>query len=175
MTKEELHAELERVVPPGTKARSVIRMVGHALIELGYITRVECSYGECVMPTREFILPGVEGTYRGRGIATIDHRVALCDRGSDRPENLQLMHFACNARKGSLEGFANVDVRERHAASSRERWKNPEYRAKMTSRVQSPEERALKSASMKEHWADPDRKTKHAKAAADGRWGKADK
>ena len=172
MTKEELHAELERIVPAGTKARSVLRMVGHALIELGYIERVECMYDQCVMPTCEFAVASVESGLRSRGIATIDHRIALCDDGNDRPQNLQLMHFACNARKGALEGYANNDARERHAQSSRDRWEDPIYRARITGRERTPEQRASASAKMKAHWADPAKKAVHAKAAADGRWGK---
>lgn len=171
MTKDELHAELDLVVPSGTKARSYVRMIGHCLIELGLVTRIECAYENCVLPSRAFVV-ALEGEYRGRGIATIDHVTSLSDEGNDRPENLQLMHFACNSAKGARDAFRNPLIRADVSAKLVERWKDPEYReragAAQSSAQQRPDVVARKSESMKKTWSDPEHRAARSAAISAG-------
>ena len=89
--KQRLHKELLEVTLPHTYQR----MIGHALIDLGRITAIECVYEDCCGETREF-WPREKDTKAGRFHCAIDH---IDEDGNDLPENLQLIHFSCNVRK----------------------------------------------------------------------------
>lgn len=163
MTKDELHVELDLAVPPGTKIRSHVRMIGHCLIDLELVTSIECAYESCLLESRTFEQKG-PNEWRGRGILTIDHIVSLSDGGSDLPSNLQLMHFACNSAKGGRDAAKNRVIRGKKSAAGKRLWKDPAYRANMTGRVRSAETSAQASASMKTVWADTARSAAHVES-----------
>lgn len=167
MTKDELHAELERVLPKvNGRARAWSRMVTHALIELELVTKIECMYDDCQLDSRAFT-PYTKGMSRGEpGVLTIDHVLELFDGGTDRPQNLQIMHFRCNSTKGQRRAMSKVEQRERARQQSLARWADPEQRARIIEKAaeggRTPEARKKRSESMKAHWADPERRARHA-------------
>lgn len=167
MSKDELHLEIERVLPKvNGRARAWSRMMAHALVELEIITEIKCMYDHCVLETREFT-PYVKGMSRGEpAVLTIDHVHELFDGGNDRPQNLQIMHFRCNSTKGQLRKMGDPAQRERARQQTLARWADPNERARIIEKAaeggRSPEVRKKRSESMKAHWADPERRARHA-------------
>ena len=171
-TRDELHDELDALVPHGTKRRSAIRIIGHCLIDAGRITVLECPYSMCSQESRAFVgySAGAAGSARvDPRVISIDHIVSVSDGGSDRPENLQLMHAACNAGKGSRDAWSHDNPRAQarrsaNAARMTERMADEEYarmmRERMTGMSLSEESRLKRSESMKRVWADPARRKK---------------
>jgi hypothetical protein len=122
----DLHVHLDVLCSePG----DLTRVIGHMLIELGNITRLECAYEDCVLESREF----AAGSKRQAAGITIDHVIPLCDGGSDMPDNIRLIHFACNNSKGG-----------------KELWADPIRKASMlAARVDTPEAKAKRSESLR--------------------------
>lgn len=165
---DDLHAEVERLLPLEDTRRSPHRMIIHALIDLGLITVLECQYDRCVLSSAEF---GVHGkNVRGqRDALTIDHIINLSQGGTDRPENLQLVHWACNVAKGTRDANSDPELKQRHSDGMSRRWReDADYRERMSKRVVSDEERQKRSESMKRHWADPDKRAAHSASLARG-------
>jgi len=103
-------------------------MIGHALIELGYLTKIECSYEDCILPSREFA-PKTGGRKQRDGI-TIDHIVEIIDGGDHMPNNLALLHMACNSHKGAKAMWKNGRGPAKgwnfdHSESAKRRWEKP--------------------------------------------------
>lgn len=164
--REELHSQLELLIPDAH--RSTARIVTHALIELGVVTTLECSYEWCKLDTRSF---GVtrKGSVRGqRDALTVDHVLPLWEGGSDRPSNLRLMHWICNVSLGTSEARTRPELREKMSKALKERWRDPKYRAKHTGQPVSEETRKKRSEAMKRHWADPERRAQHSSQLARG-------
>lgn len=173
MNKDELHVKLDALVPGTTTARRSIRMIGHALIELERVTSMTCNWDGCAEETREFasFLSLGRGKRHPRS-PSIDHVISRSDGGSDLPSNLQLLHFVCNVRKGSIDARKNPAVQQKHAEALSKRWKDPAYREMMAnlprSKIKSPEERERRSRRLKMEWADPERRAKRLEAVRRG-------
>lgn len=147
--REDLHDEVERLLPFEGR-RSPQRMVVHALIDLGRVTELVCGYEDCLLPVRTFSPHGRDA--RGqRDALTVDHFVNLSQGGSDRPDNLRLMHWACNVSKGSRDSRA-PELRRRQSEGLSRRWQTDEsYRDRMTNREVGQDERRRRSEAMKRH------------------------
>ena len=162
MSLTDLHTQLDAIVSTDNKNRSLTRILGHALIELGIITKIECMYDECVFETREFLPSDVA---KRREVPIIDHIVERWQGGDDLPSNLQLIHFACNSRKTMRIRLAVPEIKEALTQKVRDRWQDPEFRKRTSERLaaagSSPETAAKRSASMKKHWQDPERRAAH--------------
>lgn len=152
MDKEHLHEELVRVV--SRPERYWLRVVGHALIDLGRVTAVECGWDDCIMPSREFVPDSTDDWHpQHRMGVSVDHVVGRQDSGDDRPENIMLLHFGCNSAKGQRERFSDPQRAAAHSEKLRERWADPAYREKMSQSLSEagkrPDVAARKSESMK--------------------------
>jgi HNH endonuclease. len=150
---------LQRLIPD--THRSITRIVVHALIDLGRVTKLECSYKDCKLDTREFgSYPA--GKIKGQKDAiTVDHVRALWEGGTDRPENLRLMHWICNVSLGTSDARTRPELREKMSEALKERWRDPDYRAKQVGRPVSEETRLKRSEAMKRHWENPERRARH--------------
>jgi HNH endonuclease len=167
MEKEQLHRTLACLLPG--RHRSDKRMVIHALIELGAVVELECSYENCLLETRQF-----SPTHRGEGRQnksgiTVDHIIPLWAGGSDRPDNLRVMHWICNVSFGTMWGRSHPEVRRRASEGLSRRWQDPGYRSKMANRIRSEDERDKRSSSMKALWA-TEKHQVTGKAAAQKAW-----
>ena len=158
--RDHLHDEIDRLLasPDSYRSRSRTRVLqralAHALVDLGYVNEIVCAYADCVYPSREF----TEEVLAGNSLS-LDHIVRRSAGGSDRPDNYQLMHLRCNAVKGQREACEDPAVIERIRSASTDRWKDPQYRQRVSQAVRDgnnrPEVVARKSAAMKARWADP--------------------
>lgn len=171
INKAQLHDELDRLVNVDgikvTANRGIISMVGHALIELGLLTSIECAYPDCKQSTRKFHRqPGKRGG--GPLWINLDHVIEVQDGGTDLPSNLQFLHGACNGSKGSKAFHANPKRKQAMSDGLRKRWEDPDYREKVGAGIAAafarPESIEKRSNSMKKHWSDPERKKKHVEA-----------
>lgn len=127
MTTAQLHDALDALVT--TEKRPLVRIVGHALIALGLLTELECAYEDCVLPSRVFSMHDGVKRY-DKASPTVDHVIELWDGGTDRPENLRLVHFACNSSKSMKMRVAH-DARylEKLSQTMQEKWQEPKFRA----------------------------------------------
>jgi 5-methylcytosine-specific restriction endonuclease McrA len=116
--KESLHQMVDAYF--SRHKRRMLRALVHALVDLGQVTSLACQWDKCV-------LPGVPMEPSGRGPACIslDHIIALENGGSDRPENLQLLHNTCNNRKASIFSDSRRAIMSGYA---QRRWRDPKYR-----------------------------------------------
>jgi hypothetical protein len=145
--KEELHRQFAELVPV---KGNWLRMLGHALIELGVVKVLECSRETCLLESRKFD-ERVKYDRSSRASLSIDHIQEKCAGGSDLPSNLRFVHLACNSsRKLSQE------QKDKIAATVKKNWENPEYRTKV-------------SSSLKRHWADPEAGQRHYEGVANGK------
>lgn len=97
-----------------------LSMLLHLLIDAKQLTALKCTYTDCVFTTREF------AGKKGQSPA-VDHIVSIKNGGTNRTENLQVIHRACNNRKVHFEDAVN---RVGTAEMVRAWWQDPEYRAK---------------------------------------------
>jgi len=166
--KEELHRQFAELVPV---KGNWLRMLGHALIELGVVKVLECSRETCLLESRKFD-ERVKYDRSSRASLSIDHIQEKCAGGSDLPSNLRFVHLACNSsRKLSQEQKNKIGI------SVKKRWEDLEYRTRVGSAVSSalnqPEIKLKRSESMKRHWADPEKSKQHADKIFNGkRWNK---
>ena len=144
-----LHRQVEQV-----KINKWNRMLIHALIELELVIALECAYHACQFDSREFDFSG--STHRHPRGLTIDHKISRAAGGSDLPQNLQLLHFACNSIKAGSEDITPAR-RERQAEASRRRWKTDRdtMLATFSKAARTPEALAKRSDSMRAYHADP--------------------
>lgn len=147
MTQDELHDALDALVT--TTNRPLVRVVGHALIALGLMTKLECAYEECILPTREF--SPHDGTLRwDKAGPTVDHVIELWDGGTDRPKNLRLVHSACNTSKSiKIRLSRNSAWTDKMRQAAAARWQDPEFRKKRAAAMQPDEVRARISQGVK--------------------------
>ena len=124
MTRDELHDALDELLP-GEK-RVLVRVVGHALIALGLLTKLECGYEDCILPTREFTI----AVLRNKASPSVDHVKELWEGGTDRPENLRLIHFACNSSKSMKLRMMGTAYRVHMSTIMVGQWQDPDLRAK---------------------------------------------
>lgn len=178
--KDTLHSELDALLPVSEddkkSKRSGIRAIGHALIELGLVHAIECGYADCIMDDRKFERdPSKKGG--GRKWITLDHVIERCDGGNDMPSNFQLLHLGCNSSKGAKAYFANPERKKEHAILNGTRYKDPEYRKKLSASLKAassaPETKAKRSQKSKEMWADPEHRDRHSKMMKE-RWADPD-
>lgn len=155
---DELYEDIERLFPNWKSVSE--RALLYAMIDMGHVTDLSCSWEHCV-------LPGAPLAPRGGGVKkdslTFDHTVARIDGGTDHWSNLRLMHYTCNMRKGHAMGDA---TRRRMSDATKRRWEDPEYsekvRDRITQRLNDEDVREKRSAAMKAHWADPAKRAAHA-------------
>lgn len=151
----DLHSQVELLFP-GEK-RSLIRMLVHALIDLGQITEIKCAWVQCVLPDVPLAPAG-----RGRACVTLDHIIATANGGTDDWRNGQLVHFTCNARKAHV---FTLEMRQRIGEQTRLRWQDPKQRANILEKVgaslKREDVRERKRVAMKQHWSDPEKKAQH--------------
>ena len=166
MTKAELHDMIDMLIPPTTKGKSATRVIVHAMIDLELITSMKCSYEHCVFETREF--EKLNGNQRIRGGVMLDHVIDIADGGTDRPENMRMIHFACNSAKGTRSMLARPGNMQRLSEGLKKRWEDPEYRANIISKTTAghrrPEVQASKSTKMATNWADPEVRARRTEA-----------
>jgi len=145
LLKKRLHQDADKLLI-GPK-RTFQRIIVHSLIDLEYITSLTCAWESCV-------LPGVPLAASGRTLDgfTIDHIIAINDGGTDRPENIQLLHHTCNMRKGAI---FTEERRAKIAEKTKLRWNDPAYRNAMATRTRSQEEHEHRVAGAQrgdDHW-----------------------
>jgi hypothetical protein len=141
--KAQLHAEVELL----GVATDHIAMTLHALIDLGVIGVLACQYDDC--PYDRAFTPG--RTRRGKNprALVIDHIVSRRNNGSNLPENLQVLHHACNGYKAMAVDADRVQVKKQRGAAMRRRWKDPAYRAKMAAIHTGATRTAIQRANIK--------------------------
>lgn len=91
MDKEALHHQVETFNHTNWHVRAII----HALIDLGRITTLECQLPECVLDKRRF-KPRAPGRGYQPYSLTLDHIEPQFNGKNHRPENLRILHHACN-------------------------------------------------------------------------------
>ncbi|AKJ72612.1 HNH endonuclease [Gordonia phage GMA2] len=169
-TKETLHNELDALLsigPDDDSSRVGPSIIGHCLIELGLVTAIECGWEDCIYDDREFVR---DASVRNGGKLwiSIDHVIPRFQGGSDRPENLMLLHFGCNSSKGVRDFHDDPGKKKEHSEGLKRRWKDPEYRERLRRSLaasqNSEKTREKRSDSMRKHWSDPERKKKHSQA-----------
>lgn len=173
MNKDELHAQFDSLVCGSTDRRSSLRIIGHALIELGLMTSMECGWEHCSQDTREFqpYDPKQKGQPRHPRVPSVDHVVSVSDGGSDLPGNIQIIHLACNAFKGQIDSRKNSKVVKAHSDGMKRMWSDPAKRAARIESVkqsqQRPDVKDKKSNAMKQAWdtVTPEERTARAKKA----------
>lgn len=176
-TKQELHDALDELIPAGTQRRSTTRIIGHALIELGVVTKLECAWDDCIMESRAFEPYYACGTGQARNhaVISVDHVLSTRDGGSDLPDNIQFVHFGCNSAKGGRDARANPDVVQAHSDGMKRMWKDPDKRrARIESVTESqnrPEVKQRKSSAMAQYWdtLSPEDRSDRARRAWDTR------
>lgn len=94
MDTESLHQQIEGLCHANWRVRAIL----HAMVEAGSLTRLECQLPDCVMDSREFD-PQRSGRGHVRKGLVIDHIVPQLQGGSDRPENLRVIHANCNVAR----------------------------------------------------------------------------
>ena len=87
--KEALHAVVESLNI--TRFNTAVAI--HALIDLGSITKIECSMPECKYESRAF----TSYLESPKLSITLDHIEERVIGGSNRPENIRLLHMGCNS------------------------------------------------------------------------------
>lgn len=105
MTKDQLHEELIQLGL--SKTSRTMAMVVHALIELEQIVRLECHAEKCLFDSRKFDRSGSSPRHK---VLSLDHIVERCNGGTERPENIRLLHFACNSSLGGKTGSRRVNM-----------------------------------------------------------------
>lgn len=143
----DLHAELDELLPSSYR-----RMLVHALIECGAVTELKCQYEFCLHETRDFD-PG--GSQRGKNprALVVDHIVSQKNGGSDRPQNLQVLHHTCNGHKAIKVDTDPELLRELRSAQMRERWQDPEYREQQIKRLSQPRADTTNYPRGDQHWS----------------------
>ena len=112
MNREELH----QVVDQAERSWQ-IKALMHALIDLGRITDFVCQAERCIRPSREIDMTAITTMQtRPKDAPQIDHIVPQVQGGSDRVENLRLVHYVCNVSrafyKGTRDGSASAATRK---------------------------------------------------------------
>lgn len=165
MDNESLHQQVDDLVGSW---RSEQRMVIHALIDLGRVTAIECDYEKCSLDSRAFTPTGPgNGRWNHAGL-TIDHIIALADGGTDRSENLRLMHWICNVSLGTSQGRNRPEARARSAEVMRARWEDQTYRDKMRASSGTEESREKRRDSMQQKWQEPGYRERMSESARAG-------
>lgn len=149
-----------------------MRIIGHALIELGLLTSLECGWQHCKEETRAFIpySSSSQGQKaRQRRAPSVDHVISRSDGGSDMPDNIQIIHFSCNSAKGSIDSKKNVEVMKAHSDGMKRMWQDPDQRRKRIESLREnqnrPETVEKKSKAMKNAWerVTPEERSERAK------------
>lgn len=113
--QQALHRELDELTASGA-AKQGNAMIAHALIALGFVSRVECVLDDCMFDTRQFA--PIDGMR-----LSIDHRVWVAHGGSDYPDNLDLSHWACNhARQPARKKRLSEGRRRGSGGASGSKW-----------------------------------------------------
>jgi hypothetical protein len=164
----DLHSHVAELFP-GDK-RVLQRILLHALIDLGQVTKLECAWENCALPNTSLKPAGKRGA-----CVTFDHTVDRMSGGPDHWRNILLMHHTCNTRKGAV---FTPERRAKISAKVRERWQDPAYAQRVIDKsaevLRTNGSSQRKSEAMKRHWADPERKAAHAAKLSRGEsWRKA--
>lgn len=96
MDKDELHAAAQLI-----HTDAIRKMYLHALIDLGLVVEIKCAHPECLHPETGFSTNKSEKMRHG---LTFDHIEPRCNNGSHLPNNVRIVHAACNRLTGSLAG-----------------------------------------------------------------------
>jgi len=160
--------ELARVA--GGPKRVWVRMLVLALHQLGYVPKLECMWEDCLFESRAF-----EQGARNPLALSIDHIINISDGGTDHLSNLRVLHFYCNSKRGGQDAMARPNARAAIGAATGKRWADDDgtFRTKMDAAAHTPEANEKRRIAMRAHWADPEKKAKHATASARGRWPKS--
>jgi hypothetical protein len=94
VTKPELHALVDSLNHTNWHVKAIV----HCLIELGQVERLECQYEGCILDTRSF-RPRAGGRGHESYSLALDHIDPRMSGGSNRPENLRLIHASCNVSR----------------------------------------------------------------------------
>lgn len=116
--REELHRQIEALGLSNWRVRAIL----HTMVEAGTLATLECQLPDCYLAFREFERSPSRG-YQPRGLV-IDHITPQLQGGSDRPENLRVIHGYCNVArnrgwKHKPEALAAMSI----AARERESWR----------------------------------------------------
>lgn len=100
MDKESLHDGVDALGHTNWHVKAIV----HALIDLGRVDALICQFPTCVLDSREF-RPRVGGRGYEAFSLTLDHIDPRANGGGHRPENLRLLHHACNmaAERGRVD------------------------------------------------------------------------
>lgn len=96
-----------------------VRALLHVFIDAGKVTALECQWEDCPMESRRFA-PRTPGQGHQGASLTIDHIHPQRQGGSDRFDNLRIVHADCNVRRAA--GWKmSAEARAKIGAASRER------------------------------------------------------
>ena len=112
MPRDDLHRQVDSFNHTNWHVKALV----HALIDLGQVERLECQYESCILDSRDF-KPRTKG--RGHQIYSLclDHIDPRRSGGSNRPDNLRLIHASCNvARATRIETETLTEARVRGQA-----------------------------------------------------------
>lgn len=116
LERSELHRQIDQQGIGDWHVRALL----HALVDLGHITKLECQLPECPLDSREFVpRTGGRGQWGGKGIV-VDHIHPQLQGGSDRVENLRILHMSCNCRRSRGQKRSD-EVRAKISAAAKAR------------------------------------------------------
>lgn len=117
--RETLHQQVESVQLSNWRIRALL----HAMVDSGTLGALECQLPDCYLDSRSFEHQESKG-FTARGLV-IDHITPQIQGGSDRPENLRVIHGYCNVARA--RGWKHKpETREAlsRAARERESWRH---------------------------------------------------
>lgn len=173
LSRDVLHEQLDALTGFADGKRSTLRIIVHALIDLGRVTELRCQWDGCRQPSKEFLRSDTPtdrvtedrapGKMQPHNMTmSVDHVEPFSAGGSDRPDNLRLVHLICNIQMGRRLTAPrwSDESRQSVSESSKARWKDPAFRAQIsanTSRAakarwqsMTEEERAAANAKVSE-------------------------
>jgi len=145
-------------------------MTIHALIDLGQITALECQWERCRESSRVFtpypvkrLEPG-ESFNRDKLRIAIDHITPIFYGGSDRPDNLHVVHQTCNQIKSIRREPRSSEVRQAISFGQAQAWADDDgtRRQRLVELNRDEETNAKRAESLRRYYADPENKRRHS-------------
>lgn len=105
--REDLHQQLDQLNIGRWHCRTIV----HAMIDAGLVIELSCQHPKCAYQGEPFDDSSVDRKNMVR-ILSIDHIEPRRRGGSDRLENLRIVHHGCNARW--WHDFTDEERADRH-------------------------------------------------------------